>query len=176
MGMTINKSVFRKSSAAVAISALVGVSLVLGSAGCGGEPRKPDHIPDLTPLTITVTHNAQPVQDASVLLAPTTTGQFSAAGTTDQAGRAVMKTDAVYHGVVPGEYRASVTKVTKPDVDVAETPEDPAEYEKWVKTLEAEADQPRHLIPERYASFGSSELTVEVVEGTPANVTFELTD
>lgn len=173
--MTSNRSVF-KSAAATAISALLGVSFVLGFTGCGEGPTKPDHIPDLTPLTITVTYNSQPVPDASVLLAPSSAGQFSAAGITDRAGRAVMRTDALYDGVVPGEYRASVTKVARPDVGVVETPDDPAEYEKQFKAFQAEADEPQHLIPERYASFGSSELTVTVVDGTPADLTFELTD
>jgi hypothetical protein len=87
-----------------------------------------------------------------------------------------MKTDALYDGVAAGEYRVSVTKVEVPDVDLGDTPEDPAEYANWVKMQESLAVQPKHLIPERYASFGTSELSLTVAQGSPADVTFELTD
>lgn len=157
------------------VAICLGLGMVFTMVGCSKGPAKPDHIPDLMPLTVTVNYNGQAVQGANVLMAPRS-GQFSAAGTTDRAGRAVMKTDAIYDGVVPGEYRVSVTKMQTPDVEVGETPEDPAEYAEWVKRQESLVVETKHLIPERYASFGTSELSVTVAQGTPTDVTFDLTD
>jgi hypothetical protein len=174
--MRMNMSHLAGHLTATPMAALLGLGMVLAIGGCGTGPVKPDHIPDLTPLTITVNYNGQPVHDANVLLAPTS-GQYSAAGTTDQAGRAIMKTDATYDGVVPGEYRVSVTKIETPNVDIGETPEDPAKYAEWVKMQESLVVETRHLIPERYASFGTSELSVTVDQGTSsAEETLELTD
>jgi len=131
-------------------------------------------MPDLTPCIITVTYKGAPVEDANVLLAPKS-GDLSAAGTTDASGRAIMKTDAKYEGVAPGEYRATVTKREKLNVDLAPSPEDPEAY---AKTLEGQQAQPapKHLIPEKYSSFDTSGLTVTIDEDTGPEVTFELTD
>ena len=172
--MRIRTSRLTGHSTATPIAALLGLGVLLAIGGCGTGPVKPDHIPELTPLTITVNYHGQPVDGASVLMAPTS-GRFSAAGTTDRAGRAVMKTDATYEGVVPGAYRVSVTKLETPEVDLGETPDDPAQYAEWVKKQESLVVETKHLIPERYASFGTSELSVTVDQGTPADVTLELT-
>src|SRR5690606_19093803 len=107
-----------------------------------------------TPCTITVTYNGQPVADASVLLAPQS-GEFSAAGVTDMEGKAVMKTDGMYEGVVAGEYMAGVTKREKLDIDLGESPQDPAEYAEWEAKLKNQP-MPKHLTPEKYSSFTRS--------------------
>lgn len=140
-------------------------------AGCG-DGAAPDHLPDLTPLTIIVTHNGTPVEGASVLLAPEQS-DFSAAGLTDAEGKAVMKTDGTYEGVVPGSYFASVTKLEKLELDIGETPSDPAKYAEYEKKL-AEQPMPKHLLPEKYSSFGSSGL--KVTAGSEPEITLDLKD
>ena len=163
-------------SAWEAMCAVAAGSVLLATAGCGG-PSIPDHIPPLTPCTVTVTYNGEPVEGASVILAPES-GQFSAAGLTDAAGKAVMQTDGMYDGVPAGEYRASVTKREKVELDMGPTPDDPnnleayAEYQKKIKSLPV----PKYLVPERYSSFAKSGLSVSITEGEPVEATFELTD
>ncbi|MDD4786178.1 MAG: hypothetical protein PHO07_03320 [Pirellulales bacterium] len=119
-------------------------------------------------------YSGQPVEGADVLLAPKS-GQFSAAGITDAAGRAIMKTDGTYEGVVPGEYLASVTKLEKTATDLGPSPEDPEEYAKMQEKIKA-LPAPEHLVPEKYSSFTTSGLVVSVIAGTAAELTFELAD
>ena len=158
-----------------AVGTVTVLGLLLTIWGCSQRgPAKPDHIPDLTPCVIQVTYNGQPVEGASVLLAPTS-GQHSAAGLTDATGKAVMRTDGLYDGVVAGEFMASVTKKEKLELDLGETPEDPAEYAAYEARLRAQP-KPKHLLPEKYSSFTKSGLTLRVAEGTASEETFELND
>jgi len=153
---------------------LLGGCVVIASLGCAEGPGIPADLPALTPCTITVTHNGEPVEGASVLMSPQS-GEYSAAGTTDSAGKAVMSTDGKYEGVVAGEFVATVTKLEKSDYVAPPQPDDPEEYMKWEEELKNQP-QPENLLPEKYASFGTSGLTVTVAEGAPAEVTLELTD
>lgn len=107
-----------------------------------------------------------------MLLAPEQT-EFSAAGLTDATGKAIMKTDGTFEGVVPGSYLASVTKMEKLDLDIGETPSDPAKYAEYEKKL-ADQPMPKHLLPEKYSSFASSGL--KVTAGSAPEVTLELKD
>ena len=157
-----------------ALMIVLGCSVLILSAGCSGGPSKPDDMPALTPCTITVTHNGSPVEGASVLLSPKS-GKFSAAGTTDASGKAVMKTNGMYDGVAAGEFLVTVTKLEDTGYVAPPEPEDPKEWEKWEEQLKNQP-QPKNLLPEKYASFGTSELTLTVSEGSPVEQTLELTD
>lgn len=157
-----------------AVLMLLGGCLIVASIGCTQGPQRPADLPELTPCTITVTHNGSPVEGAGVLLSPKS-GKFSAAGTTDGSGKAVMKTNATYEGVVPGEYMATVKKLEKVDYVAPPRPEDPSKLFEWEEELKNQP-QPKQLLPEKYGSFASSELTITIADGTPAAETFELTD
>lgn len=162
-------------SRASAVGTFTALGLLLAASGCSqGGPTKPDHIPDLTPCVVQVTYNGHPVEGANVLLAPVS-GQHSAAGITDATGKAVMRTDGLYEGVVAGEFMASVTKKEKLALDLGGTPEDPAEYAAYEAKLRAQP-KPKHLLPEKYSSFTKSGLTLRVTEGMGNEETFELSD
>ncbi len=154
---------------------LIACCLVVASSGCNKGPAKPDDLPELTACTITVNYKGAPVEEANVLLSPTSGNKFSAIGTTDASGKAVMKTDGKYEGVVAGEYRVTVKKMEKVDVNLGGTPETPEEMAEYQKEA-AKAKAPESLIPKKYSSFTSSGLTVNVAEGTPVDETFDLTD
>ena len=172
--MNRRKTIANFYSSPGAILALAAGGLLFATAGCGGGPEMPENIPPLTPTTITVTYNGDPVEGASVVLAPES-GEFPAAGLTDASGNAVMKTEGMYEGVAAGNYLASVTKLEKMETDLGPTPQDPAEYAEYQKKLESRPI-PKHLVPEKYSSFGTSGLSVAVTEGKPVQETFELTD
>ena len=172
--MKNNRSDFGDSRWLSLVAGLSACCLLSVSVGCNQGPAKPDHIPDLTACSVTVTYNGQPVQGASVLLAPTS-GQLSAAGVTDSSGKAVLKVDGMWEGVAPGEYRVTVTKMEKVEGTLGPTPENPAEYEEYQKKLDAQP-APKHLIPEKYSGFTTSGLTITIADGTPVKETFELTD
>ncbi len=166
-----------KRSAPVNLSAvliLLGGCAFLTSIGCGGGPAKPDDMPALTPCTITVTHNGEPVEGASVLLSPKS-GKYSAAGITDGSGTAVMKTNATFEGVVAGDFLATVTKLEETGYVAPPEPSDPQKYEEWEAELKKQP-KPKHLLPEKYTSFDSAGLTITVSEGSPAEETFDLAD
>jgi hypothetical protein len=155
-------------------ASLAGSALLLMLAGCGGGPAKPDNMPDLTPCTVTVTYKGQPVQDATVTLAPKS-GQFSAAGTTDARGKAVMKTNAMYDGVVPGEFLVSITKLEMvAAAGGGGSSDNPAEYAK--SSQNAAASAPKSLIPQKFSSFRTSGLTLVVPQGTSVEKAFDLTE
>lgn len=90
----------------------VVVPALLVLAGCGSPAR-----PGAVPVGGTVTLNGAPVANARVTFIPAdgTTG-FGGAGTTDAAGKYVIK-DAREStpGVVPGKYRVVVSKRINPD-------------------------------------------------------------
>lgn len=163
----------RRLATSAVMSILVGC-LWLASAGCDQGPEKPADLPELVPVTITVTYNGEPVEGANVLLAPTS-GKFSAAGITDAGGKAVMKTDAKYEGVPAGEYQATVAKREKLDWEPPPQPKDPSKYMEWEAELKNQP-MPEHLLPEKYSKFTTSDLTVTVSEGSPVEETLELTD
>ena len=141
--------------------------------GCGGD-GKPSHIPDLVPYSVKVTHKGGPVESAKVMLAPKA-GTFSAAGETDANGIAILKTDGLYNGVVPGEYMVSVSKYEIIKTDFGPVPTDPAGYGAYEKMLKSQP-KPKSLIPEKFASFTKSGLTASVSSGMKDPVDMELKD
>jgi hypothetical protein len=69
-------------------------------------------------------------------------------------------------GAVVGEYRVAIRKV-----DVVTTP-NPTDYDpEGVKVVEE-----RHMVPERYEKFRTSQLTVTVTEDGENEFEFDLTD
>lgn len=148
--------------------------LMLVVVGCGSGNAVPDHLPPLTPLTIVVEYQGAPVEGATVLMSPES-GQFAAAGTTDAEGKAVMRTDSQYDGVVADSFKVTVSKQEIINVDLGPTPDDPAEYAAYEKKLKA-LPKPKNLLPEKYASFGSSKLKVTVTEGSPGEEVLKLED
>ncbi|PQO31776.1 carboxypeptidase regulatory-like domain-containing protein [Blastopirellula marina] len=143
-------------------------------AGCGGGNAVPEHLPPLTPLTVVVEYQGAPVEGATVLMSPES-GQFAAAGTTDAEGKAVMKTDSQYEGVVADRFKVTVAKQEIINVDLGPTPEDPAEYAAYEKKLKS-LPKPKNLLPDKYASFGTSKLSITVTEGTPGEEVLKLED
>lgn len=150
--------VFR--SAAV-LSLLVAASV---SAGCGGDSSAGDR-PKRVPAGGIVNYNGQPVADATVIFVPDG-HQHAAVGRTDSSGRFQLQTFEANDGAVPGEYKVSVRKVEVTS-EGASGGDDDAETE--------EAEE-RSLLPERYASAESSQLTASVKEGESNDFPFELTD
>lgn len=142
--------------------------------GCGGGVSKPDGIPPLTPMNVTVNYQGAPVEGATVIFAPLNT-RFAAVGLTNANGKAVMKTDGMYEGVVADEFKISIIKQEILASDMGTTPEDPKEYAAYMKKLNS-LPKPKSLIPEKYASVGTSQLQLKVTEGTPQQPVFDLKD
>lgn len=92
---------------------LLGVTLVL-SLGCQGEKR-PEGMPELHPVTITLTQAGTPLADATVRLVPQDANNtWYSGGHTDEQGVAVIQTDRKYAGVPAGSYKVTVSKIEMP--------------------------------------------------------------
>jgi len=77
--------------------------------GCGGDKSRPADLPKLHPVTITVTSEDQPLENAVVSLVASPPLKYQAITPTDAEGKAVMKTYG-YEGVPEGKFRVVITR------------------------------------------------------------------
>ncbi|MFH1266894.1 MAG: carboxypeptidase-like regulatory domain-containing protein [Planctomycetota bacterium] len=145
-------------------------TIVLALACCtllpvlGCEPGARD-LPELVPVSGSVTLDGEPLQKAVVTFFPKgTTLGVGGAGATDASGRYELKTGAVEPGVPVGEYRVTCSKMTLPDgSDYDPNSEIPPIDAGAVETL-----------PARYSFDGETTLAGTVPSGG-ATIDFELT-
>ena len=101
-----------KSFPAIGI-ALLGATLIL-SLGCQGETR-PAGMPELHPVTLTLTQAGAPLAGATVRLVPQdASNTWYSGGHSDERGVAVIQTDRKYAGVPAGTYQVTVSKLEMP--------------------------------------------------------------
>jgi hypothetical protein len=145
---------------------VVSLAAVCCLCGCGGGGDSDR--PETYPVTGTVTYNGAPVEGASVTFSPNVPisqvgqgGARGAFGVTDAEGKYQLTTFAPQDGALPGEYRVSIMKYE----GVEPLPPDYNEEEDYEAPDPNAQDTPRKsLIPEKYASAGTSGFTVTVKE------------
>lgn len=159
---------------------LLGIALLF-ITGCGGG--KPEGIPALHPVTVTVTKGGTPVTKANIMLIPTTAakGSWSVSGMTDASGVAIIETAQgswKSQGAPEGEFQIYITKLA-----AIEEPEKPADIEgdpaakeayfaERLKRLEAAGKE----IPKVLTEPKTSPLKITVASGTGASETFDVAD
>jgi hypothetical protein len=133
----------------VVIVLLVTLSLC---TGCSRGPKRPDDMPKLTTCVVFVSFGGEMMQGVSVYLTPEDrqVNKWGAGGLTDDEGKAVLKTNSTFEGVVPGNYIISFRKLAEP-VDM---------------------NTPPSLIPDQY-TLGQSKETI-VVSTEQRQYRFEL--
>jgi len=132
---------------------LAGFGVLLG---CGGES-----VPsDMAAVSGTVTHNNEPVADATVIFT-SVAGTTSAAGRTDEAGAFTLSAGPE-PGVEPGNYQVAVTKIESNDAE--SVPEDHPDYDGGASVRQNQS-KPKHLLPAKYANANTSPLTATLTEG-----------
>ena len=165
-------------------AALVVTGLVLCSLpGCGKPP-----LPDTVPVAGTVTYQGAPLEGATVTFRNTSIAALDAGGlamgTTDAEGKFVVQshfgpTD-VAEGVVPGEYRVTVSKFIPPNgMSEEEYQQKLAEEE---KIMEAEGAIPPdketppqvEMLPAKYSSSQESTLTATIADEGDTAMSFDL--
>jgi len=111
--------VFRGKKQMKRLPKILPIICMLVIVGCGKRlPPPPDGMPPIVPCVVEVRFGGQAIEDVTILFQPkNTTDQWSAGGTTDAKGKAVMKTGGYYSGVVPGEYAVSFRKVDHVELD-----------------------------------------------------------
>ena len=117
--------------------------------GCGG-PK----MPDVVPVTGTVTMGGKPVEGATVTFMAKGAPRVSS-GTTDAQGKFSLSTYEPNDGAIPGENSITVTKFVKAADDAPDA-------------------QPKNELPSKFASVMTSGLKREVKEGEANDFTIDL--
>lgn len=152
--------------------------LCLALAGCGGEEKD---LPTTVPVTGSVSYNGAPVEGALVSFQSATVDSMGnaakpATGTTGPDGRFqlstyVSGTDLV-PGALPGEYKVTVSKTETPAAPTGQSVEEQMRQQ----MMGGEMPEPKHLLPEKYASPETTDLTATVGADGAADLEFSLTD
>jgi hypothetical protein len=86
------------------------IVVLVFQAGCGKDHNRPDDLPKLYPVSITVTQDGKPLEEATVTLyAKTPTKYGTGSAKTNASGVAVIRTYG-YNGVPVGQYTVTVEK------------------------------------------------------------------
>ncbi len=117
--------------------------------------------PDLVRARGKVTLEGKPLAGAVGTFHPTSKGENAAVGGTDRAGNFDMKTAGLGNGVLPGEYRVTVTKFASEEKMM-----DPDEAKQYTAREGKPPPAPKvsNLVPAKYATAESSGLTASVVK------------
>ena len=142
-------------------------ALFTSVVGCSG---KKDEGPARVKATGSVTYKGQPVEGASVVLAPEPPGQHPATAVTDSSGQFALGTNEAGDGAVPGKYKVGVSKNQVSSSAAPAMGENDYSPE-GIKTTT------KSLLPAKYGNPNKSGLTAEIRDGED-NVlpAFELKD
>jgi hypothetical protein len=87
------------------------VFFLVTSAGCFGSLTKPAELPQLHPLTLTITQDGQPLAEAIVSLKPQDdANKWATGGVSDAQGIVKVKTAGNFPGAPEGKYKVTVIK------------------------------------------------------------------
>ena len=124
-------------------------------SGCHRGPKKPEGLPPLFPLTITLTQDGAPLGSAMVLLVPESgSPRWGSGGFSDAQGKAVIKTHGDFPGAPAGKYKVTVMKQ-----------ESDTNFEGQKPAMEGEVVG-YYLVDPLYESEQTTTLLVEVGSGT----------
>jgi|GEM_PF-794562 len=148
-------------------------------SGCG--KGKPEGIPDLHPVSVTVTKEGKPVDDVSVFLVATDakSGSWSVTGSTNSSGVAAITTsqgDWKAKGAPEGKYKVYLTKVPKVDME----PPPPGGFQDQASAMAYAQERRRKIeaapreIPDSLTTPARSDLTISVVVKTGAKETYDI--
>lgn len=162
---------------AVRICSALSLLVALGLAGCGsGAEGEKDRVP-VYPVSGKITIQGSPVTDAAVMFSPKEEGQPFARGRTDSEGNYTLMTYDEDDGAAAGDYVVLVTKTAgagggsddapQPgDADYGQPPSHSAEEES--------DDSGKSLVPERYTTRDTSNLTATVKTDGKNEFNFDL--
>lgn len=148
------------------------VLLVLPLLGCG--PDLPPGALPTHPVNVTVTYNGDFVDGATVTFISQDGESVAAYGRTDSSGVAQMKTYVEGDGAVVGQHKVLISKMETTGGGPHEA-DSPEEYDAPELSEETEVAMVKYLVPQKYGSPATSELTAEVTSGKN-EVRFDLED
>ena len=141
------------------------IALAAFSLGCG--KKKPEGMPDLEPVTLTVTQDGAPCADAQInLLSLDPSNKWTSGGTTDALGVVALATHGQYKGVPVGKYKVSVFKKVGEGTPPPPLPTDEASEKAYNDYYESGQTYDLFcLIEKKYTDFKTTPLEIEVVKG-----------
>ena len=152
---------------------LLAAALLLTPLGCGFQ-RLPKGMPKLYPCTVKITAGSAPVEGASVTFVPASgeNSSYTAGGTTNADGTAVMQVNGRYSGVPLGKYRVTVKKTTvvyqkgfSPDEIKIDSTGDEVEDRKMRFTIAQDYSEVVDEIDPVYSAADETPLTAEILKG-----------
>jgi hypothetical protein len=158
------------------VSIIIGFS-VLAFVGCSNPDSKYSKVEG------TVTLDGQPVEGVTVTFYPVEQGLEGAVGRTNASGQfSLTSTGALQGGtgVLPGEYRVTVSKSQPPvDPDVEAYEQGKITYDEVQKRMDARDPsrqlEAKELLPEKYTKLDTTDLTAMVKNGNNEPFIFDLT-
>ena len=139
------------------VHACIGLGILMGS-GCGPRP------PALEPTTGMVTLDGQPIDEATVTLAPTSGPSATASGITDSTGTFTLTTVVpgmgALAGIGAGEYWVTITKVKS--ASTAQVSDDPGLV---AAVSENEPPKVTYAVPKGYGDANTSGLKATIAKG-----------
>jgi uncharacterized lipoprotein NlpE involved in copper resistance len=138
----------------------ISLFIVLCTLGCNNKSQ----IEGLVPVKGVVFYDGKPLDGAIVNFIPNSPDKRSAVGTTDAAGKFGLTTLHSNDGVLPGEYKVTVSKMSYPENNESLTDDQSAKLKDDIKSL----------IPVRYSIPANSGLTATVSDKGVMNLKFEL--
>ena len=138
---------------------------VITALGCGGSG-----LPETIAVTGSVSYQGNPVANAQVVLNSTDPKGKPATGVTDAQGKFTVQTyvspTAQAKGAIAGQYKVTVTKVEQASMS----------SEEMMKAASSgQPVMPKSLLPKKYSSEASTDLTADVKKGM-GPLSFTLTD
>lgn len=133
---------------------LAVAALAVALGGCG---KKDPNLPDLVPVSGTVTVDGQPLAEGVVYFSPVgETRGVPAFGRTDAQGRYTLGSDKLGKGTPVGEYRVTIGKAVSADGSTPGGKDfDPM----------TDAGTVRQLLPPKFSDPSATTLTATVEEG-----------
>ncbi|MDR1480071.1 MAG: carboxypeptidase-like regulatory domain-containing protein [Planctomycetaceae bacterium] len=141
--------------------------LLLGFASCNKMP-KPDGMPDLHSVKITIMQEGTPLEDAAVTLLNNDSSQskWVVGGRTDASGVCTLKTQGKYNGAPAGKYKIIVSKTEKIESETAKqpVPQDSKAAEAYYAKISSE-EKFYDYVDLKYKSPNTSGLEIEITAG-----------
>lgn len=130
---------------------LSAIASILLAAGC--KEKRPDGMPDLIPVVLTVTQEGAPLAEANInfYAQDSANKKWGSGGVTDAQGKLVVMTQGKYKGMPAGKYKITVSKI------LVENPP------------QKESDPPGkyfELIEKKYTKEALTDIMIEVAPGT----------
>lgn len=139
-------------------NAIIGLSVVLLAVVICGCGKKNPNLPDLIPVSGTVTLDGKPLAGATVYFTPVgETRGVDAFGKTDSDGRYTLGSRKMGTGTPVGQYKVTIGKTVNPDGSAAGG--------KAVDPDRAPRQARKEILPSKYSHPMSTILTATVEEG-----------